>query len=254
MNCLKLSIFAALFMCATILHSPAQAEDINHASEYSSCMEMTQKNPNIAFSKAIRWRDLGGGEGADHCAAVALIGLQQFREAAGRLEELALETKREPVMKAQILGQASRAWMLDSNLARAESTATAAITLDPENAELLVDRAEARALLKDYEKALQDLNASLEIYPGNADALVFRATTKRFLEDIPGAAGDIELALRINNAHPEALLERGILRRLSKFDAGAREDWLLVLSLAPDSDAAQAAQANLEKMDVKQTE
>ena len=32
---------------------------------------------------------------------------------------------------------------------------------------------------------------------------------------------------------------------------GAREDWLMVLSLAPDSPAAGAARSNLEKMDVR---
>jgi tetratricopeptide (TPR) repeat protein len=254
MTCLKITILMALAIGVFMSHPEANAAEIDHANEYNSCMALAQTNPNKAFSTAIRWRDLGGGEGADHCAAVALIGLEQYREAAGRLEELALDSKREPIMKAQLLGQASQAWKLDGNLSRAESTATAAVTLDPVNAELLVDRAEARALLKDYKNALVDLNTSLKINPGNTDALVFRATTKRFLEDITGAAGDIVLALRLDRAHPEALLERGILRRLSKNDDGAREDWLRVLSIAPDSGAAKAAQSNLELMDVKQVQ
>jgi len=46
-------------------------------------------------------------------------------------------------------------------------------------------------------------------------------------------------------------LERGILRRLKGDDAGARADWLMVLSLAPDGPASDAARTNLEKMDVK---
>jgi len=154
-------------------------------------------------------------------------------------------------MKALILVQASQAWLLAGMADRAEAVATAALTLSPENTEILIDRAQARASLKDYKGALDDLNASLELRPGDPDALLFRATAKRFLENFTGAAEDIEAVLRVNISHPDALLERGILRRLSKDDSGAREDWLMVLSLAPNSDAARAARTNLEKMDVK---
>ena len=47
-----------------------------------------------------------------------------------------------------------------------------------------------------------------------------------------------------------ALLERGNLRRLDGDDNGARADWLMVLSLQPQGEAAEAARQNLEKMDV----
>ncbi len=233
------------------LTATVRAQEVDHAARYRACMAMIENNPKLAFSDAIRWRDLGGGEGANHCAAAALIGLQQYREAASRLEELALDSKRPPEMKARILAQASQAWLLSGDGSRAEAVATAALTLAPESANILIDRAQARAQLKDFEGARQDLDASLRTNPADADAYVFRATAKRFLDDITGAAADIETALGINSSHAEALLERGILRRLSKFDKGAREDWLMVLSVAPGSDAAKAARENLAKMDVK---
>ncbi len=251
MICPIFQILTFSIWSVALLISAVQAGEISHAARYRSCMAMTAKNPAAAFSDAIQWRDLGGGEGADHCTAVALIGLHQYREAATRLEEMALKSKRAPTMKASILSQASQAWLLGGDIKRAEAVTTSAITLAPNDAELHIDRAAARALLKDYQRALEDLNISLKIGPGNADALVFRATTKRFLKDISGAAGDIELALRLNNSHIEALLERGILRRLSNYDDGAREDWLMILSIAPGSEAANMARRNLEKMDVK---
>jgi len=246
-----LTIFILFLTTAFYPLSAARGAEIDHAQRYRACMAMIEKDPKQAFSDAIRWRDLGGREGAAHCAAAALIGLQQYREAASRLEELALESKREPDMKARILAQSSQAWLLAGEAARAEATATAALTLAPDEAAIRVDRAQARAQLKDYKGALTDLNDSLKINPADVDALVFRATAKRFLEDISGAAEDIESALALNISHAEALLERGILRRLSKYEKGAREDWLMVLSIAPGSDAADAARANLEKMDVK---
>jgi tetratricopeptide (TPR) repeat protein len=226
------------------------AGEVDHAARYRACMAMVDKDPKMAFTDAIRWRDLGGGEGADHCAAAALIGLAQYREAAARLEELALDSRRAPEMKAGILAQASQAWLLSGDATRAEAVATAALTMAPEDPDILIDRAQARAQLKDYQGALDDLNASLRIYPSDADALVFRATAKRYLGDISNAAVDIQVALQINQSHAEALLERGILRRLSNNNEGARKDWLIVLSIAPHSDAAKAAKLNLEKMDV----
>jgi len=245
-------------LCLVTVIAPASgavAEGIDHAARYRACMVMAEKNPASAFRDAVRWRDLGGGEGASHCAAVALIGLEQYREAATRLEELALDSKRAPQLKARVLVQASQAWLLAGMADRAEAVATAALTLSStnavsENAAILIDRAQARAQLKDYRGALADLDTSLKLRPSDADALVFRATAKRFLQNLTGAAEDIEAALRINFSHPDALLERGILRRLSNYDKGAREDWLMVLSIAPTSGAAEAARANLEKMDV----
>ena len=42
-----------------------------------------------------------------------------------------------------------------------------------------------------------------------------------------------------------------VVRRLAGDDAGARADWLAILRLAPDGAAADAARANLERLDVK---
>jgi len=245
------SLFTVSLILAIILPGDTRAAEIDHAARYRACMAMVKTDPKKAFSDAIRWRDLGGNEGANHCAAAALIGLEQYGEAAVRLEGLALGSKQKPELRGRILSQASAAWLLAGNATRAEAAATAALTLAPEHAGIFVDRAQARALLNDYRGALEDLDASLKRTPNDVDALVFRATAKRYLKDIPGAAADITTALQINNSHPEALLERGILRRLSNFDKGAREDWLTVLSIAPESDAAAAARVNLEKMDVR---
>ena len=62
---------------------------------------------------------------------------------------------------------------------------------------------------------------------------------------------DVERALALRPNHAEGLLERGILHRLRDNKAGARQDWLKVLRVAPDSPAANAARQNLENMDVK---
>ena len=91
----------------------AQAAEIDHANEYQSCMKEALRDPNKAYVGAVRWKDLGGGNGAEHCATMALIGMAFYKDAAARLEVLAQSSKRKPALKAQLLGQAAQAgyWM-----------------------------------------------------------------------------------------------------------------------------------------------
>ena len=64
------------------------------------------------------------------------------------------------------------------------------------------------------------------------------------------ALRDVGYALALDLLHPEALLERENLRRIKGDERGARKDWMMVLSVAPNTPAADAARANLEDMDV----
>ncbi|MBI1986571.1 MAG: hypothetical protein HYS64_07910, partial [Rhodospirillales bacterium] len=134
---------------------------------------------------------------------------------------------------------------------RAEGVLTAALKLTPDDAALLVDRAEAKAGQKNYQGAVDDLTDAIRRDNRRPDAFVFRATAYRFLDRLELADADVEKALVLEPTHVEGLLERGILRRLKGDDAGARQDWLQVLRLAPKSPAAEAARASLEAMDVK---
>ncbi len=219
-------------------------------ARYHHCLAKADKAPKDAFEDAIQWRDEGGGPPAEHCAASALIALGLFKDAAGRLEDLGQRIKEKADFKARILGQAAQAWLLAENPIRAEAVATAALALRPGDLELYIDRAQARAAIGDYPKAVADLDAALAINSGRPDALALRAAAKRFLDDPQGALADAEQALALDPGHAEALLERGNLRRLADDKAGARADWLDVLIVAPKSPAATAARANLERMDV----
>lgn len=242
--------FLSLSLCALTLVAP-YADEVNNAAEYRACMAEALKTPNTAYVRAVRWRDLGGGSGAEHCAATALMGLELYKDAAARLETLAQTSKTEPELKAQLLAQAAQAWLLDGNAERAEANITAALSLTPDNPDLLIDRAEAKAGRKDYTGALNDLDRALAFDSGQVDALVFRGTAKRYLDDLDGALADLNRALAMDISHADALLERGIVYRLKDNANAARQDWLMVLSIDPDSAAAEAARKNLEHMDVK---
>jgi len=243
-------LFTAFLLSMAAL-SQAQAETIDNAKRYEACMRLAINDPDKAFDAALEWHDMGGGHGADHCAAVALIGLKFYKEGAERLEKLAQDIKAENPFRAQLLGQAGQAWLLAGSFGRARDVQTAALELDPESVELLVDRAQAKAADKLYFQAIDDLNHALELDPARIDALVFRATAYRYLDSFDLAREDIDKALSMHPDQPDALLEKGNLLRLTGDDDGARKAWLALLEAAPGSPAALAAQGNLEKMDVK---
>lgn len=236
---------------AAVLTARAAADEANPADEYNRCMKQAKSAPTEAFERAMSWRDMGGGAPAMHCVAAALMALGQYSVAAVRFEELAQEIADKPLFKAELLGQASQAWLMDSKVERAEGAATAGLKLNPINQNLLVDRAVIRAAMGRYQEAVEDLNLAIEMNPGFVDALVFRASAHRLLDNLEQAEADVESALSRDMLHPEGLLERGNIRRLKGDDSGARADWLQVLGAYPDTPAAHAAQANLEKMDVK---
>lgn len=244
-------LIALLFSLLLSLTPVVGAQELNHAREYARCMGLAPSDPNDAFEMATAWKGLGGGDAAEHCAAVALLYAGQTEYAARRLEVLGETIVAEPEFKGQILAQAGQAWLLSGDPARAEAALTEAVKLLRGRPQVMVDRAQARAAMGDYKGAVEDLTNAISADPKMADAYMFRASAYRYLDELGKAKADIEAALLLEPKNPAALLERGILFRLDGNDAAAREDWLRVLELDPEGEAGRMARANIEKMDVK---
>lgn len=227
----------------------ADAQD--PARKYADCMELARDEPTKGFDEALAWKGLGGGDAAEHCLAASLMGLKIYGEAAQRFEAIAGHTKRGDQVRTGLLAQAAQGWLLSGDAERAEHVLDAALKLKPEDPDLLIDRAEARAARANYEGALGDLDLAVARAPNRPDAHSFKASALRHLNRPDEARAAAEKALALDPQHVEALLERGILKRMAGDDTGAREDWMTVLRRAPTSAAADAARADLEKMDVK---
>src|SRR5262249_14801946 len=136
---------------------------------------------------------------AEHCLAVALIGLREYKTAATRLEALAQAMLRAPAaLRAEVLDQAGQAWLLAGDPARAYAAAGAALTLLPNDPDLLVDRAEAAGTAGWYDKAVDDLDRVLKASPKRLDALIYRATANRVLKRLDRAWSDIDQALKLS--------------------------------------------------------
>lgn len=239
--------------------SPAQSlsptpNPENPSHTYEVCLMTAKNEPDKGYEMAGKWLTLGGGPPAKHCEAIALIGMKEYSEAATRLEALA-DLNEDESVKAGVLSQAGQAWLLQGDLTRALAAQSKALEAMPvknhQHAYILVDRAATYADAGKYLDAVRDLDASLAIDPKNSDALAFRASARRHLNDVDVALIDAEQAVALDPHNIIGLLERGIIYKMKRRDNDARQDWLRIIQIAPDSEAGKAARANIERLDVK---
>lgn len=245
----SLAVIGLVLVAGTaVAQTPMSPEE----RQYRQCIALARAKPSDGYEAALQWRDHGGGTYARHCAALALVNLKQYAVAADRLDYLAEEAQVSlPRLAPDLYGQAGNAWILADEPKRAVASLDAGLKLSPNNVDLLIDRARAKAQIGDLEAAKRDLDQALKKEPERDDALSFRASARRELGDAPGAMADANAALKINSKNLEALLERGLLKQAAGDKVGAREDWVRLIQLAPGSPAADAAQAEIERLDLK---
>lgn len=228
-------------------------KDTEEVMVYDRCKSLADSDAQKALASATQWRKTGGGYPAEHCEALALFNLGRYDEAAQRFHETATGAAGDaPALRADRFEQAGEAWMAANHYDKAKVEFDAALLLMPKDVEVLIDRAQANGLAQNYWAAIDDLNAALDIEPNRADALVLRASAYRRVEGYELALEDISRALKMDAQSADAYLERGDLL-IAKGDAiGARQDWLKVIDLAPNSKVAEAAQQNLAQLDTVQ--
>jgi tetratricopeptide (TPR) repeat protein len=220
--------------------------------KYQACMQQAASAPKAALKAAMAWEKEQGGDAARHCVAAAYMGLKQYDDAAMELERIAqtMPQVKAPIM-AQLFGQAAQAWMRLGKTDRALADVNQGLKLNKKSVELLVFRAIIKGNQDQYFDALDDLNAAYDLTSDRATILVLRATAYRKLEQPDLAHDNVEMALKADPNDPDALLERGTQRAQANDAAGARQDWLRVIEVAPDSPAAEDARADLADLDVK---
>jgi len=213
--------------------------------DYEQCLAMLDTDPATAATFALGWQSDNGGDAAAHCLALARIALGHTDEGAAMLEKLAAASPAPAAARAIVYSQAGQAWLLADDGTRAYAAATSALTLLPDDIDLLIERATIAGDLEHHADALADLDHAIKLAPTRTDAITLRAATWRHLGNLDAAQQDIDRALTLDADYPEALLERGILRQRLGNDDGAREDWERTIELAPDTPTADLAEQNL---------
>ena len=148
------------FACTAILAlvSARATAAISTAPEYRACVAKTATKPDDAFEDALVWRDMGGGAPAEHCAALALLAMNQPGQAALRLDRIARDPKAGTLaVRADLLDQSGNAWLLARQAANAEAAFSAALKLAPRSGAIWADRARARAMNRNWKAAESDL-------------------------------------------------------------------------------------------------
>ncbi len=233
-------------MAATTPKPPAQ--------DYDTCVELVGSNAEAALSYARGWEDAAGPKAlaARHCEALALTALGRHHDAAIAMSEvaLAMESTNAPASdRAAAFGQVADAWSLAGDATRARVAIDQALALDP-NADYLMQRANIRALAKDWDGVRLDTGEVLAELPSATDALALRAAAYRNLGVLAAALEDTNRAVDIAPHNLSALLERGRVKAAQHDMAGARADWQSVVTYAgemhrKDDPRAVAAKAYL---------
>jgi tetratricopeptide (TPR) repeat protein len=227
------------------LPTPPDPPRLVDAPEYEQCLQMVDADPQGARGFSDTWAMQGGGEAAQHCAALAMLSLGEAERAAEALERIAARSQAGIAARAAIFGQSGEAWIAAGRPQRAHAALSLALALTPADAELLTERAMASLALDRPAEALTDVDQVVAVEPAFAEAWVIRASALRRLERLAPAAESVVQALRLEPENVEALLERGIIRQAQGDAAGARADWERVIELAPDGAAADLAAQNM---------
>jgi tetratricopeptide (TPR) repeat protein len=226
---------------------------IAQGDDYEHCLAMLPDDPEGAQALAETWQTAGGGDGADHCLALARIELGDTAEGAGLLDHLGETSHSSAAARAEIYGQATQAWLMSGDPAHAFASSTRALALSPDDADLLIDGAVAAGAMDRWQDALDDLTHALDVDPQRPDALVLRGAAWRHLGQLDLARDDVDRSLELDPQNAEALLERGILRQRRDDTSGARADWEQAITIAPDTPTADLAQQNLALLEAGPT-
>lgn len=227
----------------------APSGGIDHNSELQACLRLAEAKPAEALESALAWQERGGGDLARLCQALALFHRGDFAAAGTRLEALAPVLGRDDAKAAAgLLGRAGWAYLRAGDAVQADRLYTAALAKLPDDPDLLIDRAFARADAQRFKDAVADLDAAIAKAPGRADAFLYRAGAQKALGALPRALADVNRALEIRPSDPEALLLRGNIKAAQGDLKMAAEDWRSVDRLAPDTTSARSARANLQRI------
>jgi tetratricopeptide (TPR) repeat protein len=245
------NVFPSLALLLPLLAAgPALAASIDHAVEMQACMTLAETRPDAALESAQVWQERGGGDRAQLCKALALFHKGDFKAAGARFEELAPRLgQNDPTVAAGLYGRAGWAWLRAGDQARAEKAYGEALKRKPDDVDLRIDRAFARAEAERYWDAVADLDAAIARDPRRADAFVYRAAARKALSQYREALNDVAHALELKPNDPETVLLRGNIKAAAGDLKGARDDWKLVRRLAPEGRPAKAAADNLARLD-----
>ncbi len=218
-----------------------------------SCIDAVRKDPVAAVETARSWASSGGGALARQCLALAYSAQERWSEAAMAFEQAAGETlPGEELASANLWVQAGNARLAAGEARPAVAAFDKALISGrlsgPAKGEIRLDRARANVLAGDAAGARTDLDEALKLVPDDPLAWLLSASLARRMGDLDRAAADIEQASKRSADDPSVALEAGRIALASNATEAAKVAFQAAVTARPDSDAAKAAQAELDRL------
>ncbi|MDD5585855.1 MAG: hypothetical protein PHY92_02725 [Alphaproteobacteria bacterium] len=164
-------------------------------TKITKCLQRAEQWPDQAAAAAQAWMKNGGGDAARVCYAFAQFHRGEYNSAAQEFGTAAAALERKNRKQAASLhAQAGLAAMRANDRKKADSEYAAALRLEPQDPDIWIDRATARAASEHYWEALDDLNRALTIMPDMPEALRLRGQVRVKLGQDSSAKTDFERA------------------------------------------------------------
>ncbi len=220
---------AALILPFALFQATAAADPpSDNNARFQQCVAQIESHPDRAYEAGMAWAAETHSLLGYRCAAMALVGEHRYEEAARRFQSLATALSPELTgLRAELFSQAGNTYLLDRNPTNARSAFTLAIaTVHGDRAQLpdlLIDRARAYAMERDYRHAEEDLSQSLDIRPNDALALRLRASARMQQSSFDLAEADARAAVRLEPRNVDNLLVLGNVRESKRTGSPVQE-------------------------------
>ncbi|MEQ1617811.1 MAG: hypothetical protein ABL883_05655 [Terricaulis sp.] len=218
----------AALILPVVLFQGGTAVGAASADRFQHCAAIIEESPERAYEEGMAWASEGHALGGFRCAALALIAQNRHDEGARRLESLAASVSLErTALRAELYSQAGNAWLLAREPAQAVSALTRAIVTvesDPvQLPDLLIDRARAFAMERDWRHSEEDLSRALDLRAEDALALRLRAAARMHQNSFDLAEADALAAVRLAPANVDNFLILGHIRESRRIGAPVEE-------------------------------
>ncbi len=250
------------FLLFMMLVPQAFAQDeILNSKKYQHCLSRVESDNADGLAFARKWYIEGGGVAAQHCQALALYELDDFKQAALLFETIIdhlisgegvneFAYKNRELLKVQIHNLAGLAWKSAGELDKAYNSYSEGIIDLPPKSVLAYDLYVQRGLIQmerdDAKNAVEDFNHVLALNSNKIEGFLYRAIAFRKLNKHLEARLDLNEALALDPKDPEVLFESGINYRMQKKDEKALTQWQKLIKLYPKSHWQRLAQQNID--------
>lgn len=227
------------------------------AAPAPNCPDLLKADPAKALEVANGRILQGGGVSAKQCAALAFAALGKWPAAAAAFEQAAHQAERDRQnIAADLWVQAGNAHLAADQPKEAVAALDAALLTGslsgPASGEAHLDRARAQVALGKLPEARTDLDDALKLVPEDPLAWLLSASLARRMGALDRAQADIDHAAKLSPDDASVALEAGRIALAAGAPDAARVAFEGAVKNQPGSMAAQAAQAELDRLTPKQ--